>query len=109
MLLRLYGHQVEVARTGPTALEVASVFRPEVVLLDIGLPGMDGYQVARQLKDMPEFRDVIMCALTGFTPSEADRRRQHETGFDHYYVKPVALAKLLYLFDRVPLAAKGSY
>ena len=101
MLLRLYGHQVQVARTGPTALEIAPAFRPEVVLLDIGLPGMDGYQVAKELRDSPECKGTLLCALTGFTPSEADRRRQQETGFDHYFVKPVALTKLLDLFDKV--------
>ena len=84
LLLRLYGHEVQVARTGPTALEMASASRPDVVLLDIGLPGMDGYQVAKRLRERPEFKDVMMCALTGFTPSEADRQRQQETGFDHY-------------------------
>ena len=101
LLLRLYGHDVQVARTGPTALEMASASRPDVVLLDIGLPGMDGYQVARHLRERPEFKDVMMCALTGYTPSEADRQRQQETGFDHYYVKPVDMAKLLELFKTV--------
>jgi PAS domain S-box-containing protein len=101
LLLRLYKHKVEVARTGPTALEMAWVFRPEVVLLDIGLPGMDGYEVARRLREKPEFKDVTMCALTGYTPSEADRQRQQETGFDHYYVKPVDLETLLELFKTV--------
>ena len=89
MLLRLHGHEVQLARTGPAALEMASASRPDVVLLDIGLPGMDGYQVAKRLREQPEFKDVMMCALTGYTPSEADRQRQQETGFDHYFVKPV--------------------
>ena len=101
LLLRLYGHEVQVARTGPTALEMAAASRPDVVLLDIGLPGMDGYQVAKRLRERPEFKDVMMCALTGYTPSEADRQRQQETGFDHYFVKPVDLAKLLELFKAV--------
>jgi PAS domain S-box-containing protein len=101
MLLRLYGHQVQVARTGPSALEIAPAFRPEVVLLDIGLPGMDGYQVAKELRERTESRGILLCALTGFTPSEADRRRQQETGFDHYFVKPVELTKLLELFEKV--------
>jgi two-component system CheB/CheR fusion protein len=101
MLLRLYGHQVQIARTGPTAVESAPAFRPEVVLLDIGLPGIDGYQVAKELREMPECKGTMLCALTGFTPSEADRRRQQETGFDHYFIKPVALTKLLELFDKV--------
>ncbi len=59
LLLRLYGHEVQVARTGPTALEMASASRPDVVLLDIGLPGMDGYQVARRLRQKPEFKNVM--------------------------------------------------
>ena len=101
LLLRLYGHDVQVARTGPTALEMASASRPDVVLLDIGLPGMDGYQVARHLRAKPEFKSVTLCALTGFTPSEADRQRQQQTGFDHYYVKPVSLETLLELFKAV--------
>jgi CheY-like chemotaxis protein len=101
LLLRLYGHEVQVARTGPTALKMAETARPDVVLLDIGLPGMDGYQVAKRLRERPEFTDVMMCALTGHTPSEADRHRQQETGFDHYYIKPLNLAKLLELFKTV--------
>lgn len=105
MLLRLHGHHVEVARTGPTGVEMATSSRPDVVLLDIGLPGMDGFQVARLLRARPEFKDVVLCALTGYTPSEADRQRQEETGFNHYYVKPVDFAKLLALFATVGVPA----
>lgn len=101
MLLRLFGHDVQVARTGPTALDMASSFRPDVVLLDIGLPGMDGYQVAEHLRTKPEFKDVCICALTGYTPSDADRLRHQESGFDHYYVKPVSLDKLNELFQTI--------
>jgi two-component system CheB/CheR fusion protein len=101
LLLRLYGHEVQLARTGATALEMASASRPDLVLLDIGLPGMDGYQVARRLREKPEFQTVTLCAVTGFTPSEADRQRQQQTGFDHYFVKPVRLATLLELFKVV--------
>ncbi|MCE9562145.1 MAG: response regulator [Planctomycetes bacterium] len=101
MLLRLYGHEVEVARTGPTALEMASASRPDVVLLDIGLPGMDGYQVAERLRERPEFKSVTICALTGYTPSESDRLRHQESGFDHYFVKPVSLEKLSELFQTI--------
>lgn len=101
LLLRLYGHEVHVARTGPTALEMALDFRPDVVLMDIGLPGMDGYQVAERLRERPDFKDVTLCALTGYSPSEADRQRQQETGFDHYFIKPVDMEKLLELFKTV--------
>jgi CheY-like chemotaxis protein len=95
LLLRLYGHEVLVARSGPAALEVAPVFRPDFILLDIGLPGMDGYEVARRLREQPSFGGVTLCALTGYTPSEADRRPGEQTGFDHHFVKPVSLEKLL--------------
>lgn len=101
LLLRLYGHDVQVARTGPSALEMAAVSRPDLVLLDIGLPGMDGYQVAQRLRERPEFKEVTICALTGFTPSEADRQRQQETGFDHYFIKPVNVDSLIEMFETV--------
>jgi PAS domain S-box-containing protein len=101
LLLRLYGHQVQVARTGRAALDLAFASLPDVVLLDIGLPDMDGYQVAKLMREEPNFKDVTICALTGYTPSEADRQRQQETGFNHYYVKPMNLAKLLELFKTV--------
>jgi two-component system CheB/CheR fusion protein len=101
LLLRLYGHEVQVARTGPTAIEMASACRPDVVLLDIGLPGMDGYQVAQRLREKPEFKNVVICALTGYTPSEADRERQQQTGFDHHFVKPVDVETLLALFKTI--------
>ncbi len=106
MLLRLYGHDVHIARTGPTALELAAATLPDVVLLDIGLPGMDGYQVAERLRERPEFKHVTVCALTGHSPSEADRQRQQETGFNHYLIKPASLEQLIALFNTVqPLSS----
>jgi CheY-like chemotaxis protein len=105
LLLRLHGHTVQIARSGAAALEMVSFARPDVVLLDIGLPGMDGYQVAERLRERPEFKDVVMCALTGHTPSDADQQSRQKTGFDHYYVKPVDLTKLLQLFKTIlPIA-----
>jgi CheY-like chemotaxis protein/two-component sensor histidine kinase len=73
MLLRLHGHEVLVARTGANALEVAAGFHPALVLCDIGLPGMDGYEVARRMRANPALAGATLCALTGYTPSEADR------------------------------------
>lgn len=101
LLLRLYGHEVHVARTGPTAVEMAASCRPDVLLLDIGLPGMDGYEVARTLRARPEFKHVTICALTGYTPSDADRQRQQATGFDHHFVKPIRVEVLLDLFKTI--------
>jgi two-component system CheB/CheR fusion protein len=99
MLLRLYGHEVLVARTGPTALEVAAAFRPSLVLLDIGLPGMDGYEVAGRLRANPELTGMTLCALTGYTPSEADRLRPQQASFDHHFVKPVSVDTLTGLLE----------
>jgi PAS domain S-box-containing protein len=95
LLLRMNGHDVLIARSGPVALGVAPTFKPQVVLMDIGLPGMDGYQVAQRLRERPEFKHVIMCALSGYTPSEADLKLPKQSGFDHHFVKPVRLATLL--------------
>jgi PAS domain S-box-containing protein len=101
LLLRLYGHEVRVARTGPMALSMAPTFRPNVVLLDIGLPGMDGFHVAQRLREVPELKGVMLCAMSGYTPSDADQQRHQELGFDRYFVKPVRLEKLMDLFRTV--------
>jgi CheY-like chemotaxis protein len=78
---------VRVAHDGPEALTVAGEFRPEVVLLDIGLPGMDGNEVARRLRGRPEFEEALIVALTGWG-QEADVERSRAAGFDHHLVKP---------------------
>jgi CheY-like chemotaxis protein len=88
MLLRLWGHDVRVAHDGPAALTVADAYRPEVVVLDIGLPGMDGFEVARRLRQRRELGDVLLMGLSGHT-READRRLALEAGCDVYLVKPV--------------------
>jgi CheY-like chemotaxis protein len=93
LLQELSGHQARVANNGPDALVVACEFRPEVVLLDIGLPGMDGYEVARQLRQMPELAGAFLVALTGYG-SVADREKAHEAGFDEHLVKPADLNQL---------------
>ena len=87
LLARLYGQEVRVAHDGPEALDVAGEFRPEVVLLDIGLPGMDGNEVARRLRERPEFEKTLIVALTGWG-QESDVERSRAAGFDHHLVKP---------------------
>jgi CheY-like chemotaxis protein len=93
LLLKLQGHEVRVANDGHSALEIASTFRPSVIFLDIGMPVMDGYEVARRLRQQPELEKVVLVALTGWGQKE-DRRRSREAGFDHHLVKP-AEAKML--------------
>jgi PAS domain S-box-containing protein len=88
ILLRLQGHEVRVAHDGPTALALATSYLPNVILLDIGMPGMDGYQVARRLRTLPGLGRVVLAALTGWGQQE-DRRRTAEAGFDHHFVKPL--------------------
>jgi PAS domain S-box-containing protein len=93
------GYVVEAAYEGPAALERARIFQPAVVLLDIGLPGMDGYEVARALRSTPEGSSgVRIFALTGYG-QPADRRRTSEAGFDVHLVKPVSLSRLQQLLE----------
>ena len=80
---------------------MASDFRPDVVLMDIGLPGMDGYEVARHLRDQPWGQGVSLVALTAFG-EEIDGREFHEAGFDHHLTKPVDFEALVTLIGRVP-------
>jgi PAS domain S-box-containing protein len=92
-LLRLWGHEVEIAHDGATAVQVAQTARPDVVLLDIGLPGMDGYQVAGALRSLKELHGALIVALTGYG-QESDRQRAAVAGFDHHLIKPVDLEAL---------------
>ncbi|MHB1557980.1 MAG: hybrid sensor histidine kinase/response regulator [Isosphaeraceae bacterium] len=91
--LRMQGHKVEVAHDGPSALEAAASFRPRLVLLDLGMSGMDGFEVARRLRGRPDADGVRLAALTGWGGHEY-RRRTLEAGFDHHLVKPVEPRKL---------------
>jgi len=97
LLVRLWKQEVRVAHDGPSAVEAALSFLPEVILLDIGLPGLSGYEVAERLRRRPEFAGTLLVAMTGWGQDE-DRRRSREAGFDRHLVKPVdpeALRKLL--------------
>jgi CheY-like chemotaxis protein len=101
MLLQIMGHKVRIAYDGPQAIDMAGEFRPDIALLDIGLPGMNGYEVARCIRREPWGRRITLIALTGWGQEE-DRRHSEEAGFDYHLVKPVeapALAKLLATFE----------
>src|SRR5262249_34965620 len=93
MLLKFLGADVNTANDGPSALEALLTYRPSVVMLDIGMPAMDGYEVARRARQQPEAKNVPLIALTGWGQAE-DRRRSKEAGIDHHLVKPVDLGAL---------------
>ena len=93
ILLQISGHDVRTAHSGPAALETADKLQPNLVLLDIGLPGMDGYEVAERLRQNPKFTKVRLVAVTGYG-LESERRRSQKSGFDAHLVKPIKLQEL---------------
>jgi len=100
-LLTLVGHQVRTAHDGPAALREAQAHRPEFVLLDIGLPRMDGYEVARRMRDNPDLRSATLIAMTGYGQDE-DRRKTHEAGFGYHLVKPLNLEEVSRILRAIP-------
>ena len=101
-LLELAGHTVVVAYSGLQAVEVAPGFAPEVILCDLGLPGLNGFEVAAALRHNPATARACLVALTGYGQEE-DRRRSREAGFDHHLTKPVDVADL----ERLLTSAAG--
>jgi signal transduction histidine kinase len=106
-LLQLGGHDVVTASNGALALECAERHRPEVMLLDIGMPLLDGYEVARRIRVQPWGRQITLVALTGWG-QDSDRRRSREAGFDTHLVKPLDMDKLMDLLERLPAAVASS-
>jgi CheY-like chemotaxis protein len=90
IVLRLWGHEVETAPDGPAALAVAPAFRPHVVVLDIGMPGMDGYELARRLRQLVGDDDMLLMACSGYGRAE-DIARAKDAGCDHHLLKPYDL------------------
>jgi len=106
-LLRLQGHDVQMANDGRSAIEVARSIRPNVIFLDLGMPEMDGFEVARAICRVPELSQAKLVALTGWGQPE-DRRRTAEAGFIHHLVKPVelrAIDELMTTFSRTSAEA----
>jgi signal transduction histidine kinase len=104
-LLQCDGHEVHTAGDGAEALEVAAQCRPDVVLLDIGMPKLDGYEVARRIRAEPWGKATVLIALTGWGQDE-DRRRSREVGFDSHLVKPLDPDALSNLLSRLPVGAR---
>ena len=99
-LLRLMGHEVRTTHDGRQVLEAARDFRPDLIFLDIGLPGMDGYAVAEAVRDDSTLRSTLLVALTGYGAA-TDRQRTQEAGFSAHLVKPVRFADVHELLDRL--------
>ncbi|MGZ8263383.1 MAG: response regulator, partial [Burkholderiales bacterium] len=93
LLLELQGHEVRVANAGQAALNIAGEQKPDVILLDIGMPGMNGYEVARRLRSQPDFADTLLVAITGYGHA-TDVQQTKSAGFDHHLVKPIDYDKL---------------
>lgn len=101
MLIGILGHDTRTANNGLTAIEIAKTYQPEVILLDLGLPEIDGIEVCRRLRADPQFSKTTIIALTGWGGDE-DRRKTSEAGFDRHLVKPVesgALEEVLRSLD----------
>jgi len=93
MLLKAWGHDVRTAHDGQTAVQAALDYRPDVVLLDIGLPGLNGYEVAKRIRQDPVLKNVVLVALTGYG-QDADRQTSLQAGFNHHLVKPARFEQL---------------
>jgi len=105
-LLQMTGHESFTAFDGPAALEAMERHRPDVVLLDIGLPGVSGYEVCRRARTQPWGADITYIALTGWGQAE-DRRRTQEAGFDGHLVKPVEFGALIAQLDSLGATRKA--
>ncbi|HTM52951.1 MAG TPA: ATP-binding protein [Pirellulales bacterium] len=100
MMLRALGHEVRTAKDGQEAIEATATFRPDVVLLDIGMPKLNGYEAARRIREEPWGKQVTLIALTGWGQDEY-RQRSREAGFDHHLVKPPDSSELLEILSAV--------
>ena len=100
-ILVLLGQEVRVAADGPAALRVAAEFRPDLVFLDLGLPLIDGYEVARRLRSEPGGSALQLIALSGWGDAES-RERSTAAGFDQHWLKPIAMAELASFFAAPP-------
>jgi PAS domain S-box-containing protein len=106
MLLETLGHDVRTANDPWTALELAETFVPDVVILDIGLPGMDGFELAREMRVRPATSKALLIALTGYG-QEKDRQLSREAGFDHHFVKPISFKEIQAVIERATVSHEG--
>jgi DNA-binding response OmpR family regulator len=103
LLLRGSGHETRVCNDGAACLEEAKRFQPDVVLVDLGLPGLNGYDVARSIRALPSGKTVLIIAITAYGDAADRVARAREAGIDHYMVKPADLDRLMGLIARHPV------
>jgi CheY-like chemotaxis protein len=102
MMLKIMGNEVRTAHDGEEGIAAAAAFRPDMIILDIGMPRLNGFDACRRIREQPWGRGIFIVALTGWG-QEDDKRRSHEAGFDHHLVKPVEPAALEELLKSVAL------
>ena len=108
MVLEADGYDVRIAHEATQALEIAAQFKPEIVLLDLGLPGMDGFQLAQEMRKLDSTAGALLVAVTGYGQA-GDRQRSHDAGFDYHLVKPVAVEEIHRVIEtRFPKASSLS-
>jgi two-component system OmpR family response regulator len=105
MLLKVKGHDARVAENGEAAIRLADDYQPEVVLLDLSLPGMDGYEVAQRLRDRPYGSGLVLVALTGWSGREVQAKAA-EAGFDYHLLKPVDWPDLEKVLEAAPASTR---
>ena len=105
-LLNLVGYQVRTEPDGDLAIDVVPEFKPDVILLDIGLPTIDGYEACHQIRLLPEGNGIFICAITGWDKDE-DRKKSKDAGFDQHLVKPVNIEKLLDTLSKIKSRLDG--
>ncbi|HEY5613702.1 MAG TPA: response regulator, partial [Lysobacter sp.] len=107
MMLELLGHETRRLYDPRAAVETVAAFAPDVVFLDIGMPGLSGYDVARMLRASPQGSQPVLVAVTGWGQPD-DRRRTFDAGFDHHLVKPPEMAAICQICDELPLPPRST-
>lgn len=100
-LLEATGHLVRMAHDGPAALDAVQDFRADLVLLDIGLPGLTGLEVAKRIRQLPAHKNIVLAAMTGYG-QEKDREHSRQAGFDYHLVKPTDFGELEKILETLP-------
>ena len=105
-ILKLSGHDVRSLYDGPSAIKTALEFLPHVILMDVGLPQLDGYEVAKKIRELPTIKDVVMVAVTGYAGT-VDRVKSYQAGFNNHLAKPASVEDVQRILATVAAAANN--